>query len=182
MDMTGIDANSAGRTPTPIQPNFSSNLRAPNQHWAEQAGRQGIVNMGHQQTGLAPPMEIKSRTSSWQMMHQNHSLPSPISETESGVLETPQVIVEPCHTHSSAYPEMQHSNAVMDIERLPVPEDNADAPSPSPPRKGHSRSVHTVNSWTWQPGMKKSFSIGFRSDCEKCRDKVPGHFNHIVIS
>lgn len=27
---------------------------------------------------------------------------------------------------------------------------------------------------------KKSFSMGFRADCEKCRQKVPGHFNHIV--
>ncbi|KAB5542823.1 hypothetical protein GE09DRAFT_227109 [Coniochaeta sp. 2T2.1] len=55
--------------------------------------------------------------------------------------------------------------------------------TPSPPRKGHSRSRHTVASWTnQQPGMKKSFSIGYRSDCEKCRLKVPGHFNHIIIS
>jgi hypothetical protein len=44
------------------------------------------------------------------------------------------------------------------------------------------RSKHTIDSWTWQPGMKKSFSIGYRADCEKCRLKVPGHFNHIVIS
>lgn len=61
---------------------------------------------------------------------------------------------------------------------------------PSPPResgsspawKGHSRSRHTVNSWTCQPGMKRSFSLGYCADCEKCRLKVPGHFNHIVIS
>jgi hypothetical protein len=57
-----------------------------------------------------------------------------------------------------------------------------EAPTPSPPRKGHSRSRHTVNNWTLQPGMKKSFSIGYRADCEKCRLKVPGHFNHIIIS
>lgn len=50
------------------------------------------------------------------------------------------------------------------------------------PKKGHTRSRHTVNSWTLQPGMKKSFSIGYRADCEKCRMKVPGHFNHIIVS
>ena len=55
--------------------------------------------------------------------------------------------------------------------------------SPSPRGKfGHSRSKHTLNSWTLQPGMKKSFSIGYRADCEKCRMKVPGHFNHIIVS
>lgn len=50
------------------------------------------------------------------------------------------------------------------------------------PKKGHTRSRHTLNSWTLQPGMKKSFSIGYRADCEKCRMKVPGHFNHIIVS
>lgn len=58
----------------------------------------------------------------------------------------------------------------------------------SPPNKrGHQRSKHTVSSWTMGPaanqaGMKRSFSIGYRDDCEKCRMKVPGHFNHIIVS
>ncbi|CAN8098227.1 unnamed protein product [Discula destructiva] len=51
------------------------------------------------------------------------------------------------------------------------------------PKKGHTRSRHTLNSWTQNvPGMKKTFSIGYRADCEKCRLKVPGHFNHIIVS
>lgn len=51
------------------------------------------------------------------------------------------------------------------------------------PKKGHTRSRHTLNSWTENvPGMKKTFSIGYRADCEKCRLKVPGHFNHIIVS
>ena len=55
--------------------------------------------------------------------------------------------------------------------------------SPSPRGKfGHCRSKHTLNTWTLQPGMKKSFSIGYRADCEKCRMKIPGHFNHIIVS
>ncbi|KAL0933830.1 uncharacterized protein CTRU02_210629 [Colletotrichum truncatum] len=63
------------------------------------------------------------------------------------------------------------------------PTETTSAPAtPSPGRKGHIRSRHTVNHWTWQPGMKKSFSIGYRADCEKCRLKVPGHFNHIIVS
>lgn len=57
-----------------------------------------------------------------------------------------------------------------------------DPSATSSPRKGHTRSRHTVNSWTLQAGMKKSFSIGYRADCDKCRMKVPGHFNHIIIS
>jgi len=50
-------------------------------------------------------------------------------------------------------------------------------------KKGHTRSKHTLSAWTApQPGMKRTFSIGYRADCEKCRAKVPGHFNHIIIS
>lgn len=50
-------------------------------------------------------------------------------------------------------------------------------------KKGHTRSKHTLSSWAaLEPGVKRSFSIGYRADCEKCRMKVPGHFNHIIIS
>lgn len=27
---------------------------------------------------------------------------------------------------------------------------------------------------------KVMFSMGYRADCEKCRNKVPGHYNHII--
>jgi hypothetical protein len=78
---------------------------------------------------------------------------------------------------------MEHPNAIMDIERPHTADaDGSESPGPSPSRRGHMRSKHTINTWTWQPGMKRSFSIGYRADCEKCRLKVPGHFNHIIIS
>ncbi|KXX72941.1 hypothetical protein MMYC01_210212 [Madurella mycetomatis] len=68
--------------------------------------------------------------------------------------------------------DSQNSNA-MDVE----------SPATPSPKKGHTRSRHTLNSWTaLQPGMTRSFSIGYRADCEKCQKKVPGHFNHIIIS
>jgi hypothetical protein len=67
-----------------------------------------------------------------------------------------------------------HHGCAMEVE--------SSAGTPSP-KKGHTRSKHTVNSWTaLQPGMTRSFSIGYRADCERCRNKVPGHFNHIIIS
>ncbi|KAL2175084.1 uncharacterized protein P884DRAFT_271899 [Thermothelomyces heterothallicus CBS 202.75] len=67
-----------------------------------------------------------------------------------------------------------HGGNAMDIES---------SVTPSPLKKGHTRSKHTLNSWTaLQPGMTRTFSIGYRADCERCRNKVPGHFNHIIIS
>lgn len=169
--------DASGRMPTPIQANFSTNLRATGQYWAEVAGRNGLVNMGHQQTSLA-----QNSDGTWQTVQHNHTLPSPISENDNASPDQAHMVIDGCQAHSTQYPEMQHSNAMMDVERLPIPEEVGDVASPSPPRKSHTRNLHTVNSWTWQPGMKKSFSIGFRADCDKCRDKVPGHFNHIVIS
>lgn len=77
-----------------------------------------------------------------------------------------------CHTTSSNSDGGITNGNAMDIEHA----------TPSP-KKGHTRSRHTLNSWTQNvPGMKKTFSIGYRADCEKCRQKVPGHFNHIIVS
>jgi hypothetical protein len=58
----------------------------------------------------------------------------------------------------------------------------------TPTKKGHSRSKHSLRSWAGfgmdvngsGAGPKKTFSMGYRADCEKCRNKVPGHFSHII--
>lgn len=176
-------APSTSRMPTPIQPSFAAQVRG--QQWpgsASVAGRNGIVNMGHQQTGLvgsdACPIHGSQSEGDWQTLQSNRRLPSPISESGDAM------------THASpsgagqSIQAMEHPNAMMDVEmpRTMLPDEFADPESPSPHRRGHTRNIHTVNTWTWQPGMKRSFSIGYRADCDKCRDKVPGHFNHIIIS
>ena len=43
------------------------------------------------------------------------------------------------------------------------------------PIKGDRLSVTTEH-------HRRGFSIGFRSDCEKCRMRVPGHMNHFILS
>lgn len=60
----------------------------------------------------------------------------------------------------------------------------------TPTKKGHSRSKHSLRNWTGfgmdgninGPGSKRTFSMGYRADCEKCRNKVPGHFSHIITN
>ncbi|KAH6691920.1 hypothetical protein EV126DRAFT_444975 [Verticillium dahliae] len=79
--------------------------------------------------------------------------------------------------------EHEHEHEEGEDGMAPLTETISAPATPSPGRsRGHMRSHHTINTWTWQPGMKKSFSIGYRADCEKCRLKVPGHFNHIIVS
>ncbi|GAP91465.1 putative DNA polymerase III subunits gamma and tau-like protein [Rosellinia necatrix] len=143
----------------------------------------------------------------WSMV-QNRRLPSPISENGGEDAPTsPGMVLDNCspvmaQLQRPCLPHMTHSMNPHtmplhpNIRMSPQPSE-ADAammdhdgespssapPTPSPRGKfGHSRSKHTLNSWTLQPGMKKSFSIGYRADCEKCRLKIPGHFNHIIIS
>ncbi|KAI8958809.1 hypothetical protein F5Y11DRAFT_26899 [Daldinia sp. FL1419] len=142
-------------------------------------------------------------TAEWSMV-QNRRLPSPISESggedapvSPGMMldsTTPQRPYLPHMPHSTnphamaIHPNIQTITPAADSDAGMMDTDPTSSPSsapatPSPRGKfGHSRSKHTLNNWTLQPGMKKSFSIGYRADCEKCRMKIPGHFNHIIIS
>lgn len=203
---------STGRTPTPIQQSFAIQVRGPPGGWTQgqtNLAPNGIVNLGHQVTGLSQDQTVPRAVpgeAEWHTL-QNHrpDLPSPISELGGSVMtntadSSAGVVMDGDKASSLPLPPsrqcafpgegsthaMEHPNAVLDVDghfaSSQHSESDADPTSPSPGRKGHQRSKHTVNSWTWQPGMKKSFSIGYRSDCEKCRLKVPGHFNHIVIS
>lgn len=52
-------------------------------------------------------------------------------------------------------------------------EGHYDNPSPTKTSHGYSGSPR---------GPRLSFSMGIRSDCELCRNKVPGHSNHIFRS
>ncbi|TFB06676.1 hypothetical protein CCMA1212_000412 [Trichoderma ghanense] len=193
-------AASSDRKPTPMHPNFAAQVRGQQHEWAGPGPvvttLNGVVNMGHHPAGFSDDQSVPRAMSGledWQAVQSHRRLPSPISEIEGCTRDqdssdTSMMIddgmgatVDP----PLPTPVMDHPSTMMDVEsqaQLQAVDREGDAPSPSPGRRGHMRSKHTINSWTWQPGMKKSFSIGYRADCEKCRLKVPGHFNHIVIS
>ncbi|KAI8682626.1 hypothetical protein LRP88_05411 [Fusarium phalaenopsidis] len=197
--------NTNGRMPTPIQPSFAAQVRGQQCEWAGPGPTvttlNGVVNLGHQPTDFSDDQCVpRTMASGWQAVQNNRRLPSPISECDDSMggqpitptvmefdisaqgnptpdMEHPNLPIEssPCH-------EMEHPNAMMDVEAPSAQSGDAEGDPTTPsPRRNHIRNRHTINNWTWQPGMKKSFSIGYRSDCEKCRLKVPGHFNHIII-
>lgn len=192
--------SAGGRIPTPIQPSFMTQVRR--NPWAgapamERDHPNGINNMGHQPTPFPPPADHTiPRTvgaDDWNAV-RNWRLPSPISEGEDAPAPSPDMVLDGSTTHLADRLASQVSITTPGEQRSdPMNQGPADAgqeagqlpgppTTPSPARKGHTRSRHTIDSWTWQPGMKKSFSMGYRTDCEKCRLKVPGHFNHIIIS
>ena len=191
----------AGRIPTPIQPSFMTQVRG--NSWAENPDMEvhhpnGVNNMGHQPTPFAPPPDQSvPRTvgaDEWNAV-RNRRLPSPISEGEDAHAQaaSPGMVLDGSTTNlahrlasqaSITTPGEQRGDPMNETHQQEVerPAGEAGPTTPSPGRKGHTRSRHTIDSWTWQPGMKKTFSMGYRTDCEKCRMKVPGHFNHIIIS
>ncbi|KAJ9142361.1 hypothetical protein NKR23_g7196 [Pleurostoma richardsiae] len=142
----------------------------------------------------------------WTMV-QNRRLPSPISESGAEDVGSQRMNLDnSAHmTHGHSRPAgLQRASSAVELALsaregsfVSVLSDSCASATAGPldgmmevepplgtqsPKKGHTRSRHTVNNWTLEPGMKKSFSIGYRADCEKCRMKVPGHFNHIIIS
>ncbi|KAM0327542.1 hypothetical protein ACHAQA_005833 [Verticillium albo-atrum] len=207
----------SGRMPTPIQSNFSSQVRGPagwNGPGPAVTHQNGLTNMGHVHSAAYQDRTVPRTMQTGDGWHSavQRRIPSPISEAdsrtaspgmclESGVsngfpsqltARLEQSTLSPSgedmgmmdvspsfSTHTEGVPEHDDSEDGM----APLTETISAPATPSPGRsRGHMRSHHTINTWTWQPGMKKSFSIGYRADCEKCRLKVPGHFNHIIVS
>jgi len=115
--------------------------------------------------------------------HQ-HQLASPPGSEDMGMTDASAVQLSFPNKHPRQPGNYEPYEPYETDESLPGLTQSTSAPAtPSPGRSpGHIRSRHTLNNWTLQPGMKKTFSIGYRADCDKCRAKVPGHFNHIVIS
>ncbi|KAK4133716.1 hypothetical protein BT67DRAFT_41356 [Trichocladium antarcticum] len=189
---------------TPEEPNaaaFSSNGLA--NMTCQRLSIMGHENMPRVLDGGAAAAQVMA---DWNLVQQNRRLPSPISECGAedlldnsgmgfdssshfgghlGRLTHEHPLLASLPPRASSALEVGHSAR----ENTPTAEHlignamDVESPGTPSPRKGHTRSKHTVNSWTTlQPGMKRSFSIGYRADCDKCRMKVPGHFNHIIIS
>lgn len=102
--------------------------------------------------------------------NRGRRLPSPISEDE----PSPSTVLEGL---SEIHMEVEKDTPMQEVKELP--------------RKGHRRSPYGFNNlanWSMNNEMssggeqKRTFSMGYRSDCEKCRDRVPGHFSHIITS
>jgi hypothetical protein len=142
----------SGRIPTPIHSSFAPYVRA------EKAARHFNPDFADDEAvGYGFP--------------RNKRLPSPISEGET----SPSILVE-------GLGDMQ-----MEVEQ-----------EQTPTKKGHRRSphasTHSLRSWSGfgagiggnmngggnATGLKRSFSMGYKADCEKCRNRVPNHFSHII--
>ncbi|KMP04528.1 hypothetical protein CIHG_07736 [Coccidioides immitis H538.4] len=69
------------------------------------------------------------------------------------------------------------------LEHLPLPLENNSADNndhlTAPPARP---AFNSSNRSQVQPLPKRTIAMGFRADCEKCRQRVPGHYSHIIIT
>lgn len=141
-----------GRIPTPIHSQFSSHIRS-----IEKVDQSMTVSGHYIHNGTIPATSRNSRR-----------LPSPISEDEA---------ISPSSLLQSL------GDVQMEVEE---PADTITDESKVTPKKGHTRSKHSLRNWGGFAsdipgvGVRRGFSMGYRSDCEKCRMKVPGHFSHVI--
>jgi hypothetical protein len=155
-----LNANS--RIPTPIHPTFK---------------RGGMNGLGFPTSGsaggslntnnCAPSMQAPTpRKATRQDTNEDRTrrMPSPISEDED-IPDTPTALTQSQLSRlsfSQANPADQ-----MDTEDM-VPATLALPPTP----RGRKRSGALT-------GMGR-FTMGYRDDCEKCRQRVPGHYSHFL--
>lgn len=163
--LLGPDTTNTGRLPTPIRPTFR---------------RSGMSGLGYPLSGSAggigtncgnygPPTSDARPPPVWNLKRQdgelerNHRMPSPISEDED-IPDTPTALTQSQLSRLS----FSHGSSADQMET----ETSGPTLSLPPTQRGRKRS----GAFT---GMGR-FSMGYRDDCEKCRQRVPGHYSHFV--
>ncbi|KAF9697422.1 hypothetical protein EKO04_005020 [Ascochyta lentis] len=155
------DVGNNGRIPTPIHPTFN---------------RGGMNGLGYPTSGSAggmatsnapglPPLPGLTVRKNRQEQDNERSrrMPSPISEDED-IPDTPTALTQSqlsrlSFSHANA-DEMEMESATPALVLPPIP-------------RGRKRSGALT-------GTAGRFSMGYRDDCEKCRQRVPGHYSHFL--
>lgn len=151
------DHSSTSRIPTPIHPTFS---------------RGGMNGLSYPTSGSAggvtshalpplPGLTVRKNRQD-QSADRSRRMPSPISEDED-IPDTPTALTQSQLSRLS----FSHPNA----DEMETEGELSLALPPTP--RGRKRS----GALTGTPGR---FSMGYRDDCEKCRQRVPGHYSHFL--
>lgn len=120
---------------------------------------------------VAAPTRPQSGSASLPPASRNHlgyameRFPSPISEDEP-------------HTPTTAAGSQFSLLTVTDVDMDLDAERPSDPVEPPTVRKQRQRS----GAFTSPREPTKKFTMGYRDDCDKCRNRVPGHMNHFLGS
>jgi hypothetical protein len=96
-------------------------------------------------------------------------LPSPISEDED-----PDAMLSPRSRLSSMSTAVGSQSEGSSSQFLTVNARSTDG------RRNMGVSHYRAGSYDARTGITTTFSMGYRADCEKCVNKVPGHYAHVI--
>ncbi|PSN67508.1 hypothetical protein BS50DRAFT_600867 [Corynespora cassiicola Philippines] len=165
--------NNTGRMPTPIYPNFQGGVM--NGLGYPSSGLAGGMSMNMNSTTvpsslptmMQPPPQARKQSMTAQPDHdRGRRMPSPISEDDD-IPDTPTTLTQSQLSRLS----VSHAAQAQTLDRMDADMAPPLAVPPTPTR-GRKRSGALT-------GMGR-FSIGYRDDCEKCRQRVPGHYSHFL--
>lgn len=172
------DSANTGRIPTPIYPTFGGH-RGP-------MITSGMSGLGYPSSGLAGGMSLGNThpgVPSYPILQQpppsrkppqidqdrSRRMPSPISEDED-LPDTPTALTQS---------QLSRLSVTSNAERMDVEEHDSDGQSGlappgvvTTPTRGRKRSGALSG--------RGRFTMGYRDDCEKCRQRIPGHYSHFL--
>jgi hypothetical protein len=163
-DLFGRDTNTE-RVPTPMYPTFHNGgingLGYPSSGMAGgMSTSNGFLNVTSHSTPMMLPPPRKGSGQGDQ--DRSRRMPSPISEDED-IPDTPTALTQSQLSRLSVtthFNPPDHMDADMLSSALP----------PTPRGRKRSGALTSVG----------RFSMGYRDDCEKCRQRVPGHYSHFI--
>ncbi|KAF1953497.1 hypothetical protein CC80DRAFT_139983 [Byssothecium circinans] len=157
--------NATGRIPTPIYPTFhNSGMSGLGYPSSGMAGGMGLTGGHLSVPAHNPPLMQPPRKQGMSMDHdRSRRMPSPISEDED-IPDTPTAFAQSQLSRLSVTSHHTSTDG-MDAEMTSTL-------APPTPARGRKRSGALTGSGR--------FSMGYREDCERCRQRVPGHYSHFL--
>ena len=139
-------------------------------------------------TSYSIPEPSKSRfdhDTQHDLFHRRRRLPSPISEDEDMASPTSTTHTLLRKLDMSATPSTAHFPSDGDTNMMTPLSPAPDASLESGWRNTRRGAVDVdrgLSALKIKEGGKRKvlFSMGFKADCEKCRQRIPGHWNHVT--
>ena len=111
--------------------------------------------------GCGPTSSQSEREVDHESQLRRRRLPTPISEDEA--MDSPTTMTGD------------------KLDRLDIGTENYEPRSPLE-RHRNNNTPAAGEGTASSKGRKTTLSMGYRADCEKCRTRVPGHYNHVIRS
>lgn len=147
-------------TPSPHSQDTNSGGRIPTPRWSHFRPLNTIIDTyDGTDVAIRSPTDSSQSKGDHNLFHRRRRLPTPISEDEDMV--SPTGMTE--NTMERLNIQTMPAVGASSWDQFGEGKDNMTSLASQGPKTGR-----TV------------LSMGYRADCEKCRSRVPGHYNHVI--